>query len=157
MALRGKYRHSTGCKVSRLCCVCGYMCRCGLLCGSLWAFWGCGRVPVWLARFRGCMELVRRSVACPLCAALWGVLRDFHAWGVFLYPVPLFVALWAAVELWRHNARKAPAQAVPGQEKSRPGWAAVALFIHFQQFGKNHERKRKDTKQNHIFTPFIPL
>lgn len=34
-----------------------------------------------------------------LCAALWGVLRAFHAWGVFLYPVPLFVALWAAVEL----------------------------------------------------------
>ena len=108
-----------------------FICRCGRLCGSLWAFWGCGRVPVWVKACGGCMGLVWRSVGYALCAPLCGVLRAFCAWGVFLYPMPLFMALWAVVELWRHDARKPRRKLYRGKRKAASvgGCAALYLFI----------------------------
>lgn len=63
IALRGKYGRSTGCGVSRLCCACGILRRCGRLCGSLWAFCRCGCSPYRLDACGGSMGLVGRSVA----------------------------------------------------------------------------------------------
>lgn len=89
------------CEVCRL-----YICRCGLLCGSVAAFYGVGVVlkGTGLKSLYGANTGVLRGAAFPgcavpvvFCAAVGGSVAlcgYFAAVGVVLYPVPPCVALW---------------------------------------------------------------
>lgn len=135
------------------------ICRCGLLCGSVAAFYGVGVLFIGYGakialrgkygRFTGC-GVSRLCCACGIlcrCGRLCGSLWAFCRCGCS--PLPC-AALRGSVELVRRSAsggrNKAPVQLAPGQRKSPDFSGRVVLFIHFQQFGKYYERENKNAK-----------
>lgn len=131
-----------------------FICRCGRLCGSLWAFLGCGRVPVWVKACGGCMGLVWRSVGYALCAPLCGVLRAFYAWGVFL---TLCRFSWLCGRLWSCGGmtQESPGASGTGAREKPPAWAAVRLFIY--SFSVIRQRWQTEKSELQVKSYFHPL